>query len=73
MDLAIAAYALIFLLSIAFLYNQIAKRIPTRLDPHQAPKSRFELVPVSANGLPTRADGIEYVQSGCSSRAIANR
>ncbi|KAK4033241.1 hypothetical protein C8A01DRAFT_50136 [Parachaetomium inaequale] len=59
MDLAVAVYALIFLLSIAFLYDQSTKRIPNRLDPYQAPKSRFELVAVGANGLPTRADGIE--------------
>ncbi|KAK3898990.1 hypothetical protein C8A05DRAFT_37396, partial [Staphylotrichum tortipilum] len=61
MDLAVTAYALIFLLSIAFLYDQITKRIPTRLDPNQAPKSRLELVPVGANALPTRADGIDIV------------
>ena len=59
MDLAAAVYLLIFLLSIAFLYDQITKRIPTRLDSDQAPKSRFELVPVGTNGLPTRANGIE--------------
>jgi hypothetical protein len=62
-----------FLLSIAFLYDQITKGVLNRLDPHQAPKSRFELVPVGANSSPTRADGIEYAQSGRCSGGIANR
>ncbi|KAK3326908.1 hypothetical protein B0H66DRAFT_530896 [Apodospora peruviana] len=47
MDLTTAAYLVIFLLSIAFLYDQATKRIPSRLDSNQAPKSRFELVPIS--------------------------
>ncbi|KAK3984258.1 hypothetical protein QBC44DRAFT_301710 [Cladorrhinum sp. PSN332] len=59
MDLAV--YLLIFLLSIAFLYYQATKSIPSRLNSNQAPKSRFELVPACASGLPTRADGIDIV------------
>ena len=75
MDTAAAAvYLFIFLLSIAFLYDQITRRIPTRLDSNQIPKSRFELVPVGANGFPTRADGIEYAQSGrcCRERSLTD-
>ena len=59
MDLTTLAYLLLLFLSIAFLYDQAARRIPSRLDSSQAPKSRFELVPAGANGLPTRADGVE--------------
>ncbi|KAK3317106.1 hypothetical protein B0H66DRAFT_576700 [Apodospora peruviana] len=61
MDLTTAAYLVIFLLSIAFLYDQVTKRIPSRLDSNQAPKSRFELVPAGANGLPTRKDGFDII------------
>ncbi|KAK3359536.1 hypothetical protein B0T25DRAFT_447962 [Lasiosphaeria hispida] len=61
MDPTTAAYLVIFLLSIAFLYNQATKRIPSRLDSNQAPKARFELVPAGANGLPTRANGFDIV------------
>ncbi|KAK5651032.1 hypothetical protein OQA88_1501, partial [Cercophora sp. LCS_1] len=61
MDPTTAVYLVIFLLSIAFLYNQATKGIPSRLDPNQAPKSRFELVPADASGLPTRADGFDIV------------
>ncbi|KAK3328706.1 hypothetical protein B0H66DRAFT_596327 [Apodospora peruviana] len=61
MDLTTAAYLVIFLLSIAFLYDQATKRIPSRLDSNQAPKSRFELVPAGANGLPTRKDGFDII------------
>jgi len=75
MDLAAVAYILVFLLSIAFLYDQITKRIPSRLHPHQAPKSRFELVPVRADGLPIRANGVESVQSSvcCGRLGLLNR
>ncbi len=59
MDLATAAYLLIFLLSVAFLYDQMTKKIPSRLYSNQAPKSRFELVPVGANSLQIRAGGVE--------------
>ncbi|KAK3324839.1 P-loop containing nucleoside triphosphate hydrolase protein [Apodospora peruviana] len=61
MDLTTAAYLVIFLLSIAFLYDQATKRIPSRLDSNQAPKSRFELVLAGANGLPTRKDGFDII------------
>ncbi|KAK3326027.1 hypothetical protein B0H66DRAFT_549955 [Apodospora peruviana] len=72
MDLTTAAYLVIFLLSIAFLYDQATKRIPSRLDSNQVPKSRFELVPAGANGLPTRKDGFEYAEPGryCNKRFL---
>ncbi|KAK4649973.1 hypothetical protein QC762_0105260 [Podospora pseudocomata] len=57
--MGLAIYLVIFLLSIAVLYYQATKSIPSRLNSDQAPKSRFELVPACASGLPTRADGIE--------------
>ncbi|KAK3368554.1 hypothetical protein B0H63DRAFT_77770 [Podospora didyma] len=56
-----AIYLVVFLFLIAFIYNQATKKIPSRLDPDQAPKSRFELVPAAANGLPTRADGFDII------------
>ncbi|KXX72981.1 Protein SERAC1, partial [Madurella mycetomatis] len=61
MDPTAAAYLVIFMLSIAFLYYQVTKRIPSRLNSDQAPKSRFELVPACANGLPTRTDGLDII------------
>ncbi|KAK0639860.1 hypothetical protein B0T16DRAFT_463496 [Cercophora newfieldiana] len=61
MDLTTLAYLLLAFLSIAFLYDQAAKRIPSRLDSSQAPKARFGLVLAGTNGLPTRADGVDIV------------
>jgi hypothetical protein len=52
-----AKHVFIFVLSIAFLYDQITTRIPSRL--HQAPKLRFGLVPVGANNSQIRASGVE--------------
>ncbi|KAK4661301.1 uncharacterized protein QC763_0115120 [Podospora pseudopauciseta] len=59
--MGLAIYLVIFLLSIAVLYYQATKSIPSRLNSDQAPKSRFELVPACASGLPTRADGIDII------------
>lgn len=59
MDLAATTYLLALLLSLVFLYNQYARRIPTRLDPKQAPKSRSGLVRVDDNSSPARAGGFE--------------
>ncbi|KAI0399616.1 hypothetical protein F4802DRAFT_29064 [Xylaria palmicola] len=50
----------ILLFLIAF-YYLLAAYVPTRLNPHQAPKSRFEFVPVGANDSPTRADGVDII------------
>ncbi|KJZ70348.1 hypothetical protein HIM_10277 [Hirsutella minnesotensis 3608] len=61
MDHTTAVYLLVSLLSIAFLYDQVTKRIPTRLVAGQAPKSRFGLVPIGAHNLPTRAGGVDIV------------
>ncbi|KJZ69751.1 hypothetical protein HIM_10862 [Hirsutella minnesotensis 3608] len=61
MDHTTAVYLLVSLLSIAFLYDQVTKRIPTRLVADQAPKSRFGLVPIGAYNLPARAGGVDIV------------
>ncbi|KAK3937548.1 hypothetical protein QBC46DRAFT_460804 [Diplogelasinospora grovesii] len=51
----------IVILSIAFLYDQVTKRIPTRLVAHQAPRSRCGLVLASTHSLPARASGVDIV------------
>ncbi|KAK3947691.1 hypothetical protein QBC32DRAFT_318570 [Pseudoneurospora amorphoporcata] len=61
MDLAATACLLTFLLSLAFLYDQYTRRIPTRLDPRQAPKSRSGLVPVGDSSSPAQAGGIDFI------------
>ncbi|KAH7636092.1 hypothetical protein B0T09DRAFT_330482, partial [Sordaria sp. MPI-SDFR-AT-0083] len=58
MDLAATAYLLTFLLSLAFLYDQYKRRIPTWLDLRQAPKSRSGLVLVGDNSSPPQAGGV---------------
>jgi hypothetical protein len=45
LGVSIPIYIWIFLLSIAFLYDQTTKRVLTRLRGDQAPKSGFGLVP----------------------------
>lgn len=50
----------LFLIPIAFLYNQFTMRIPTRLAHDQAPKSSFGLIPVGPGNLPAGAGGIEW-------------
>ncbi len=56
----VAVLLFIFLLSVVILlYDRLVKGIPTRLDPGQAPKSRYGFVQVAADGSPARADGIE--------------
>lgn len=47
------------ILTIAIVYDQVTKRIPSRLLADQAPKSRFGLVPVKIHDVPVRAGGIE--------------
>lgn len=55
-------YLLCFVLSVAFIYHRITKKIPSRLIADQAPRSRFELVPATNHNVPVRAGGIEYVK-----------
>lgn len=52
-------YICIFLLALATLYDQITKRIPTRLRADQAPKLGYGLLRAVENDLPVRAHGIE--------------
>ena len=59
MEQTAAVYICIFLLSLAILYDQVTKRIPTRLRADQAPKSGFGLFSAAENELPARAHGIE--------------
>ncbi|KAF6806669.1 Kinesin light chain 5, partial [Colletotrichum plurivorum] len=56
-----ALYVFIFLLSVAILYDQLTKKIPSRLDFKKAPKSRFGIVPVFTDGSPTRGGGIDII------------
>jgi hypothetical protein len=62
MDQTAAVYFSILLLSLLVLYDQVTKRIPTRLREDQRPKSGFGLVSATGNDLPARADGIEYAK-----------
>ncbi len=48
------------LLTLAFLYDKVTKKIPTRLA-EESPKARFELVPASTYSTPAPRRGIEYV------------
>ncbi|KAJ6023757.1 hypothetical protein N7540_004554 [Penicillium herquei] len=52
---------LIFILSVAYLYFLVTKRIPSRLEPNQAPKSRFGLVPAYNLHSPARARGVDII------------
>ena len=54
-----ATYLSIFLLLLAVLYDQITKRIPTRLRADQAPKSGFGLILTAEYNLPPCAHGVE--------------
>jgi hypothetical protein len=55
--LAIVGSILVLLVSL--LYDQIARRIPSRLYTDQAPRSEFDLVPVDGFGKEVHADGFE--------------
>ncbi|RFN43622.1 protein serac1 [Fusarium flagelliforme] len=59
MVLAAAFYRLVLLLSVALLYEQVTRRIPSRLDPYQAPKAKLGLVPVGTSETLARAGGVE--------------
>jgi hypothetical protein len=53
-------YFCVFLLSFAFLYNHITKRIPSRLRPDQAPKSENGFIPAAKYLSPAPAHGTEW-------------
>jgi hypothetical protein len=59
MDQAVAAYLCILLVSVAILYDQLTKRIPTRLRADQVPKSGYGLITAPIHDAPVRAVGIE--------------
>ncbi|CAG8899455.1 unnamed protein product [Penicillium egyptiacum] len=65
-------YLFTFALSVAFTYYWLTKRIPSRLVADQAPKSRFELVPVKSYNVPARAGGIEWVVQPVENSNIAD-
>lgn len=63
MDQTAAFYIIILLLSLLVLYDQIAKRIPTRLREDQRPKSGYGLVPATRNDLSARAEVEEKTET----------
>jgi hypothetical protein len=50
---------ILFCISLAILYDQLTKRIPTRLRADQAPTSMYGLIAAAAHDAPVRASGIE--------------
>ena len=62
-----------FILSVAFVYYPVATRLPSRLIANQAPRSRFELVPVDGYNIPARAGGVEYVARQVKNFDVANK
>lgn len=61
MEQAVAALLCILLVSLVILYDQLKKRVPTRLRADQAPTSGYGLIETAADDAPVRAHGIEYV------------
>jgi hypothetical protein len=59
MEQAVTTYFCILLVSVAILYDQLTKRIPTRLRADQAPTSGYGLIAAAAHDAPVRAPGIE--------------
>jgi hypothetical protein len=62
MDLVTGAMYLLILLipaTFLFLYGWATKKIPTRLQADQAPKSKFGIVPVDGFGSRPHAGGVE--------------
>jgi hypothetical protein len=59
MDQAVATSLCILLVSVAILYDQLTKRIPTRLRADQAPASGYGLIAAATHDAPVRAAGIE--------------
>lgn len=55
----LATTTILFGLFLAILYDQLTKRIPTRLRADQAPRSGYGLVEATAHNAPVRASGIE--------------
>ena len=45
------------------LYDRLTRRIPSRLNKDEAPRSKFELVRADSFGPNTTAQGVEYVQA----------
>jgi hypothetical protein len=69
---ATTLYLVTFILSVAFTYYWLTKTLPSRLIADQAPRSRFELVPVESYDVPARASGIEWVVQPVESFNVAN-
>ncbi|KAL4733499.1 hypothetical protein BDV11DRAFT_175643 [Aspergillus similis] len=61
--LTVAAYLLVLILSAAIIYNQATRKIPSRLNAGEAPKSRLGIVEVKKNNLGSRlrAGGVDVV------------
>lgn len=59
MEQALAAYLCILFVSVVILYEQLKKRIPTRLRADQAPTSGYGLIAAAVHDAPVRASGIE--------------
>lgn len=59
--LTIAFYLLFFIISAAFVYGRAAKKIPSRLNAEQRPRSSFGIVKVEKDNLGSRprAGGVE--------------
>ncbi|RDW56494.1 hypothetical protein BP5796_13135 [Coleophoma crateriformis] len=51
----------LFFIFLAILYDQLTKRIPTRLRADQAPKSGYGLIAAAAHETPVRASGIDII------------
>ena len=57
------ALALCILFPLAVFYDQLTKRIPSRLHKHQAPRSEFGVVRADRFGSNATAQGVEYVKA----------
>ena len=63
---------LVFPAAALFLYDQYARRIPTRLRENEGPRSAYGLVPVPGFGSQSSRIGIELVSSTIRSRQPAS-
>ncbi|CAP80021.1 hypothetical protein PCH_Pc12g03940 [Penicillium rubens Wisconsin 54-1255] len=61
MNQSTTLYLLAFLLSVAYIYYRVTHKIPSRLIADQAPRSRFELVPVNSYNVAARAGGVDII------------
>ncbi|MCJ1307315.1 hypothetical protein MMC25_000961 [Agyrium rufum] len=61
MEQAVAVYLCILLVSVVILYDQLIKRIPTRLRADQAPTSGYGLIAAAVHNAPVRASGIDII------------